>query len=124
MAEKVTAPIDRIVRSRAAYERLLKRVAVLEAKVRTQDAELRAMGARVSARLRGAVIKSIDDVEHAARQDRCDECGAGVGEPCRFPNDQARRRSHHLRGRREACGKDGCWECRRAFVFGHQDRAI
>lgn len=118
----MTAPIDRIVRSRAAYERLLKRVAVLEEKVRIQGAELREMRAPHRSIERGALRKDITEIECAQRQHACEECGAGIEEPCRYPSDQVRPYAHHLRGRREACGKGGCWECRRAFVDGYQDR--
>lgn len=118
----MTAPIDRIVRSRVAYERLLKRVAVLERKLRARETELRELGARMSPHRRGVLIKEADAAEVAARATHCEECGAGVNEPCRYPSDQTRPRAHHLRGRKEACGKDGCWECRRAFVDGYQER--
>lgn len=120
----MTAPIDRIVRSRVAYERLLKRVAVLERKVREQGAELRELRAAhcTMTGRRGLTRKDVSEAETQARVHRCDECGANPGEPCRFPTDQARPQAHHLRGRTVSCGRVGCWECRRLFDPDHSER--
>lgn len=103
-----------ISRSLASYERMARRIAALEQKVREQNAELRCLRPK-GGPPRGYARIEVPPAEHIARLAKCEICGAEPGSPCRRASDDAMPRAHHMRGRVEHCGRKKCYVCRREF---------